>query len=132
MCIRDSDYELPLSNSDVRVKLHLDANYAQATQSFDQFETKADSSFIVNSRLSVLDVNVGGRSKMNIGLWSRNLLNEQHVYRRDPSNSLPAVQTSPVTGVANVLLVGNVGNMLGDYGNFNMPRTFGLDASISF
>ncbi len=126
------DYELPLNNSDVRVKLHLDANYAQATQSFDQFETKADSSFIVNSRLSVLDVNVGGRSKMNIGLWSRNLLNEQHVYRRDPSNSLPAVQTSPVTGVANVLLVGNVGNVLGDYGNFNMPRTFGLDASISF
>lgn len=127
------DYELPLGDGGARMKLHLDANYAQATQSFDQFATKADPSFIINSRLSVLDLAIGGgKSNLNIGLWSRNLLNEQHVYRRDPSNSLPTVQTAPVTGVANVLLNGGTGNILGDYGNFNMPRTFGIDASFSF
>lgn len=126
-------YELPLGDSGARVKLHMDANYAQATQSFDQFATKADASFIVNARLSVLDIKLGaGESKLNLGLWSRNLFNEQHVYRRDPSNSIPSVQTAPVTGVANVLAIGNVGSILGDYGNFNMPRTFGLDASITF
>ena len=28
--------------------------------------------------------------------------------------------------------VGNVGGILGDYGNFNMPRTIGVDASLKF
>jgi iron complex outermembrane receptor protein len=32
----------------------------------------------------------------------------------------------------NVVVIGNNGNVLGDYGNFNMPRTFGFDASIKF
>jgi iron complex outermembrane receptor protein len=111
----------------------LDANYSQATQSFDQFATKNDASFIVNGRLSVLDIGLGGgSSKLNLGLWSRNMFNEQHVYRRDPSNSLPAVQTSATNGVANIVAIGNNGSILGDYGNFNLPRTFGVDASISF
>jgi iron complex outermembrane receptor protein len=67
-----------------------------------------------------------------VGVWARNLFNTQYVYRRDPSNSLPAVQTAAVAGVPNVLAIGNNNNVLGDYGNFNMPRTFGIDASIKF
>jgi iron complex outermembrane recepter protein len=128
------DYELPVGgSSDARLKFHVDANYAQATQSFDQFATKADPSFIVNGRISLADIGVSGSSqKMTIGVWSRNLFNEQHVYRRDPSNSLPSVQTTQATGVPNVLLIGNNGGVLGDYGNFNMPRTIGIDASIKF
>ena len=126
------DYELPIGDTDARIKFHLDANYAQATQSFDQFATKADSSFIVNGRISVVDVKLGtGEQKLTFGLWSRNLFNEQHVYRRDPSNSIPAVQTAAVAG-ANVLLVGNNGGILGDYGNFNTPRTIGVDATVKF
>lgn len=125
------DYELPLNCGDAKVKLHLDTNYSQATQSFDQFATKNDESFIVNGRLSVLDIGVGG-SKLNLGLWSRNIFNTQYVYRRDPSNSIPSVQTRAVAGVPNVLLIGSTSGILGDYGNFNMPRTFGLDASLSF
>ena len=126
------DYEVPVSG-ETRVKFHLDANYASATQSFDQFATKADSSFIVNGRISLLDIALGGDSaKFNVSLWGRNLFNEQHVYRRDPSNSIPAVQASPVTGVPNVVAIGNVGNILGDYGNFNVPRTFGMDATFKF
>ncbi len=127
------DYELPVGGGDSKVKFHLDANYAQATQSFDQFATNADSSFIVNGRLSLAGVGLGaGGQKLTVGIWGRNLFNEQHVYRRDPSNSLPAVQTSPVTGIANVVAIGNNGGILGDYGNFNMPRTFGIDATVSF
>ncbi|MFM7027198.1 MAG: TonB-dependent receptor [Chakrabartia sp.] len=126
------DYELPFAGSDTKVKFHIDANYSQATQSFDQFATKNDASFVVNGRLSIVDIALGG-SKLNVGLWSRNLLNEQHVYRRDPSNSLPSVQASNTSApLINVVAIGNNSNILGDYGNFNMPRTFGVDASFSF
>ncbi len=127
------DYDLPEILGGARPKLHVDANYAQATQTFDQFATKADASFIVNARLSLLDIGLGGgaANKLNIGLWSRNVFNNQLVYRRDPSNSLPAVQTSGPAGT-NVVVIGNNGSVLGDYGNFNMPRTFGFDASIKF
>ncbi len=125
-------YELPVGDNGMRVKLHMDANYSQATQSFDQFATKADASFLVNARLSILDIPMGNGPKLNLGLWSRNLFNEQHVYRRDPSNSLPSVQSNAAAGVANITRIGNNGGILGDYGNFNMPRTFGIDASIQF
>ncbi len=125
------DYEIPVAG-DTRVKLHLDANYSQATQAFDQFATKADQSFIVNGRLSLLDIEMGGGPKLTVSAWARNVFNEQHVYRRDPSNSLPAVQTTAAAGVPNVLLIGNNGGVLGDYGNFNMPRTIGVDASLKF
>ena len=81
---------------------------------------------------SLLDIGFGGGdTKLTVSVWARNLFNEQHVYRRDPSNSLPAVQTS-ASATTNVLLIGNNSNILGDYGNFNPPRTFGLDASIKF
>ena len=127
------DYELPVGRKDAKLKFHIDANYSQATQSFDQFAVKNDESFIVNARLSLADLSIGGSdSKLNIGLWSRNLFNNQLVYRRDPSNSLPSVQSNAAVGVPNIVLIGNNNNILGDYGNFNMPRTFGIDASLKF
>ena len=130
------DYSIPISGDDAKVKFHIDANYAQATQSFDQFATKADPSFIVNGRISIADIGLGsGGQKLTIGLWGRNVFNEQHVYRRDPSNSLPAVQAAAVAGTTTpngVLSIGNNGGILGDYGNFNVPRTFGVDAVVKF
>lgn len=127
------DYEFPEILGGATPKFHIDANYSQATQSFDQFATKADESFIVNARLSLLDIGLGGNAnKMNIGIWSRNVFNNQLVYRRDPSNSLPSVQSNAAAGVPNVVVIGNNNSILGDYGNFNMPRTFGVDASIKF
>ena len=125
------DYIIPVGGNDTRVKLHIDANYAQATQSFDQFAIKADKSFIVNGRVSLLDIGAGN-TKFNVGLWSRNLFDNQLVYRRDPSNSLPSVQSNAVAGVPNITRIGNNNGIYGDYGNFNMPRTFGLDASVKF
>jgi iron complex outermembrane receptor protein len=127
------DYVTAIGKDDAKLKFHFDANYAQATQSFDQFATKADASFIVNGRISVSDINLSeGGQKLMLSVWSRNLFNYQYVYRRDPSNSLPALQTTAATGVPNILLVGNNSNILGDYGNFNTPRTFGAEISVKF
>jgi iron complex outermembrane recepter protein len=127
------DYELPFGASDTKLKFHLDGNYSQATQSFDQFATKNDSSFVVNGRVSLTGVTFGsGTQKLAIGVWARNLFDTQYVYRRDPSNSLSAVQTTAVAGVPNIVRIGNNGSVLGDYGNFNTPRTFGIDATVSF
>ncbi len=120
------DYDLPVGGGTTKLKFHLDGNYAQATQAFDQFATKNDGSFLVNGRVSLADIRFGGDGRsLTVSAWARNLFDEQYVYRRDPSNSLPAVQTGNVA-------VGNINNVLGDYGNFNAPRTYGLEASIRF
>jgi iron complex outermembrane recepter protein len=103
------DYAKPVSFGTVRA--HLDANYADATQTFDQTPVKNDKSFIMNGRLSLGDIEVvGGEGTVTLSLWARNLLNEAYVYRRDPANRA----------------------VLGDYGNFNAPRTYGLEATVRF
>jgi len=121
------DYSLPIGGGDTKLKFHIDGNYAQATQAFDQFATKADKSLLFNGRISLADISMGtgGGQKMTVALWGRNLFDEQHVFRRDPSNSLPAAPTTSVTA-------GGIGNVLGDYGNFNAPRTYGIEATINF
>jgi iron complex outermembrane receptor protein len=121
------DYALPIGGGDTQLKFHIDANYSQATQAFDQFATKADASFIVNGRIAIADMAFGhdGGQKLTLSLWSRNLFDEQHVFRRDPSNSLPGAPTTSLTA-------GPIGNVLGDYGNFNAPRTFGAEAAVKF
>ena len=104
-----ADYDAPFMGA--TFKAHIDGNYAEATQAFDQFELKNDSSFIVNGRLAIADIatNQGGPT-LEVSLWSRNLLNEQFVYRRDPSNRA----------------------VIGDYGNFNTPRTFGIELTARY
>lgn len=104
-----ADYKAPLFGA--TFKAHIDANYADATQAFDQFELKNDSSFIVNGRLALTDIPTrNGGPLVEVALWSRNLFDEQYVYRRDPSNR----------------------GTIGDYGNFNTPRTFGLEATVRY
>lgn len=117
------DYSYPLG--DTTVKFHLDGNYSQSTQAFDQFATRNDASLLFNGRLTLADIKLGGETgaKLAISAWVRNLTNEAHIFRRDPSNSLPGSPTTSVT-------TGSINNVLGDYGNFNAPRTFGLEASI--
>jgi iron complex outermembrane receptor protein len=134
------DYAMPIGGSGTEARLHLDASYSQATQAFDQFATLNDPSFIVNGRLSLADVKMSDRGqKVTISAWVRNMFDKQYVFRRDPSNSLAAVQTANAQPnpnlpgyVPNVAAIGSVGNILGDYGNFNAPRTFGLEATVSF
>jgi iron complex outermembrane receptor protein len=126
------NYDLPLDASGARIKFHLDANYSQATQSFDQFAIKNDEVFVVNGRVSLLDIAMANGPKLNLGVWARNMFDRHYVFRRDPSNSIPAVQSAAVAGVPNIALIGSNSNILGDYGNFAMPRTIGIDASIRF
>jgi iron complex outermembrane receptor protein len=118
------DYRVPVGNASLR--FHLDGNYAQATQTFDQFATKNDSSLLFNGRVALADIPMGqGGQRITVAIWGRNLFDEQHVFRRDPSNSLPGAPTTSVT-------TGSINNLLGDYGNFNAPRTLGVEATISF
>ena len=130
------DYELPIGGTSAKIKFHLDANYSQATQSFDQFAITNDASFIVNGRINVAGVSFGDNNDQSLtfGIWGRNLFDYQYVYRRDPSNSIPQVQSNraAATTAPNLLVVGNIGNTIGDYGNFNLPRTFGVDATLKF
>ena len=117
------DYTMPIGDLDL--KFHLDGNYSQATQTFDQFATKNDPAFIANARLALANIQVGGSNAVTISAWVRNLFDKQYVFRRDPSNSLPGAPTTNLTS-------GSVNNVLGDYGNFNAPRTYGMEASVKF
>jgi iron complex outermembrane recepter protein len=105
------DYDFPVGNAGSVVKFHLDGNYSGSAYSFVSENVKTDSSFIVNGRLSLADIPMADTGqKLTVALWARNLLNESHIYRRSNANGL----------------------VLGDYANFNAPRTFGLEASIKF
>jgi iron complex outermembrane receptor protein len=103
------DYQTNIGNSDTMIKLHLGGNYTSPAYSFDNEDVLNQKSFIVNGRVSVADINVAKR-KLTVSLWGRNLLNESYIYRRSNANRL----------------------VLGDYANFNAPRTFGLEANIKF
>ncbi len=118
------DYTMPLGDLDL--KFHLDGNYSQATQTFDQFATKNDAAFIANGRVALANIRVSSTNTLTISAWVRNMFDKQYVFRRDPSNSLPG---APTSGTATA---GNINNVLGDYGNFNAPRTFGAEASVKF
>lgn len=47
---------------------------------------------------------------LTLSPWARNLLDEAHIYRRSNANRA----------------------VLGDYANFNAPRTFGVEAALPF
>ena len=113
------DYELPFGSGPSKLRFHIDGNYNQAAQSFAEFAVKNDSSLIFNGRVALADLTMGSTDrKLTLALWSRNLFDEAHVYRRDPTNSSPNTFT------------GSTSAILGDYGNLNAPRTFGVEASI--
>jgi len=104
------DYEMPVGGGDTRLRLHLDANYADPQYSFQSESVKTDSSFIVNGSIALADIAVGNGNTVTVSVWSRNLFNEQHIYRRSAANDV----------------------VLGDYANFNPPRTFGGEVSFKF
>ncbi|OWK29993.1 TonB-dependent receptor [Sphingomonas mucosissima] len=121
------DYVLPVGNGDTEFRFHLDGNYAQSTQTFDAYATRNDPSLIFNGRLSLANIAMDDRDhRLTIALWSRNMFNRQYVYRRDPTQALPGAPS------ATNVRTGSIANVMGEYGNFAMPRTYGLDASIRF
>ena len=104
------DYEMPLLGNNSKLRMHVDANYAGRTYSFQSEPVQTDSSFLVNGRLALADVPISGGTTAVFSLWSRNLLDEAHIYRRSAANAA----------------------VLGDYANFNPPRTFGVEATLNF
>ena len=121
------DYVLPVSVGEASVRLHLDANYASSQNSFQLEPTKTDSSFIVNGRLALADIAVTERNRVTVSVWSRNLFNRTYVYRRSDANSGPVLNYNGTT-----LVSSNYGGILGDYGNLNTPRTWGLELAAKF
>lgn len=103
------DYQFYLGNSDILAKLHIDGNYSSPSYTFDNENVKNEKSFIVNGRVTLEDITIS-KQKLNIALWTRNLFNTSYIYRRSNANGL----------------------VLGDYANFNAPRTFGLEISTKF
>jgi iron complex outermembrane receptor protein len=112
------DYSVPIDLANSTLRFHIDANYNQATQSFAEYATKNDSSFIVNGRIALADIEIGTGQLLEVAVWSRNLFNKNYVFRRDPLTALPNPQT------------GSLSNITGEYGNFGVPRTFGILASV--
>ncbi len=105
------DYDLPINDAGTKVRFHIDGNYASEQYSFQAEDVLAEPSFVVNGRIALVDVSMGaGGQKVTFSAWARNLFNESHIYRRSNANN----------------------GTLGAYANFNAPRTFGFDASISF
>lgn len=122
------DYELPVSANGAKLRLHLDGNYAGRQYSFQTENTRTDSSFVVNGNLALAEIPMGASgAKTTISVWARNLLDTTYIYRRSSANSVPTA-----TYTAGVLTGYSYSGVLGDYGNLNPPRTFGVQAQIQF
>jgi iron complex outermembrane receptor protein len=121
------DYVVPVGGHDTSVRFHLDGNYASSQYSFEAEPTKTDPSFVVNGRISLADIAVNDHNKVTVSVWSRNLLDHRYVYRRSAANSSPVLNYNGAT-----LASTSYSGILGDYGNFNPPRTWGLEVSAKF
>ena len=105
------DYEVPMPGSEAKLRFHLDGNYADPVYSFQNETTRTDKSFVMNGRIALADLPLTENgTKMTVSLWSRNLLNNTYIYRRSAANAA----------------------VLGDYANFNPPRTIGLEGTVRF
>jgi iron complex outermembrane receptor protein len=117
------DYEKPVGQMTLRG--HLDANYADAQYAFQtefadvsptgsltrNVAVKTDSSFIVNASVALADISMaGGGATASLSLWARNLLDESHIYRISAANR----------------------GTIGDYANFNPPRTYGVELRVKY
>ena len=81
----------------------------------------------MNGRLALADIAVTDRNKVTVSVWTRNLLDHTYIYRRSDANSSPVLNFNGPT-----LLSTSYGGVLGDYGNLNPPRTWGLELSTKF
>lgn len=102
-----ADYERPLAGATLIA--HLDANYSGRQYTSTTDPTLSDTALVVNGRLALGDIHLSGLAPaVQLALWSRNLLDEQHAFLK------------------------NTNAALGTYGIFNEPRTFGVEASLRY
>jgi iron complex outermembrane receptor protein len=100
------DYEHPVMGA--LFQAHLDANFSDGQYTSSTDNHLSDPSTVVNGRIALSDIPVADGLRLQVAVWSRNLLNEQHAFLR------------------------NFNASLGTYGIFNEPRTFGIEASIRY
>jgi iron complex outermembrane receptor protein len=104
-----ADVEVPSGLSSGKWRFHIDANYASRQYSFQAENVLTDPTFSVNARLALADIAMNqGSTLLTFALWARNLTNNTYIYRRSAANAA----------------------ILGDYGNFNPPRTWGAELSF--
>ena len=114
--------------SSMTLHAHVDASYDEAQYSFQTefadlstagataainkaVAVKGDRSFVVNGSVALQDIRLNANGPVaTLSLWSRNLLDETHVYRISAANR------------------GNIG----DYGNLNPPRTVGMELRVKY
>jgi iron complex outermembrane receptor protein len=102
------DYELAMKASTLR--FHLDGNYSSDQYSMASDPTKTGSSFVVNGRIALGDIEMQDTgAKLELAVWSRNLFDEAHTFVK-----------------------ANGGSTLGYYGIFNDPRTVGISATVKY
>ncbi len=112
-----AEYEFPKFENGMYASARLDANwvddhyeipFALQNTALDQQAAIAKANWLVNARVSLLDIPVnGGQYRARVSLWARNLLDSHELeFSRD-------------LGLAVV-------------GNFQIPRTFGADLAIDF
>ncbi len=105
------DFDTELADNGMGLRVHADANYAGPQYSFQSENVLTEKSFIVNGRVAITDIPLtDADTNLTVAVWTRNLLNEDHIYRRSDANN----------------------GTIGSYGNFNPPRTFGVEASLEF
>jgi iron complex outermembrane receptor protein len=81
---------MPIGGGDMALRFHLDGNYSSSAYSFDNEDVRAEPSFIMNARLSLADISMGADGqRLTVSAWARNLLDEQHIYRRSNANRDP-------------------------------------------
>ena len=115
------DYDRPVGALTLRA--HFDANYADSqyafqsefadvsptAMSFQPVAVKTDSSFIMNANIALADLKFGSSTAV-LSFWVRNLADEEHIYRISAANR----------------------GTIGDYANFNPPRTFGVEMRVKY
>lgn len=102
------DYEIPLEIGNGLI--HLDVNSADGYYALSNEATKTDRSLVVNARLAWRDIALSGNTTLDLSLWARNLADRQQTFLR----------SAALSGV------------LGPYGIYNDPRTWGFDATFKF
>lgn len=105
------DYTVPLGG--VTLRAHLDGNWDSGSYSIDRDPSptlkaiRSERSLVFNGRLSFADIELGAGAKLAVSVWARNLFNEEHLYSRS---------ISATNGIS---------------GNFNDPRTFGIEIKLN-
>jgi len=102
------DFNTPVGGATLRA--HLDANIAGGYNSSSSEDVHTDKSFIVNGRVALTDIELSNQATFELAVWSRNLFNEDHTFYESRASFA----------------------VIGSFGMFNEPRTFGIDATVKF